>query len=138
MNIISILFPCMAIEMKFDQHFALSIFHLLIVVPLFLFIGFQRASTPEWIYMAVLVIGGIILLYHGVKLVIRLKNHSQSAWINAIHVLLVAPLLLYIGYHKKETPRFAYELLLLLGFGAAGYHLFSLVRLFELDSELDD
>lgn len=135
---ISILFPCTELEMKFDQHFALAVFHLIIIVPLFLFIGFQRAATPDWIYMALLAIGGIILLYHGVKLAIRLKNHSQSAWINAIHMLIVAPLLLYIGYHKKETPRFAYELLLLLGFGAAGYHLFSMVRLLELNPDVED
>jgi hypothetical protein len=45
-----------------------------------------------------------------------------------IHVFLIAPLLIYIGYNKKETPRFAYELILILGFGAGGYHLYSLVK----------
>jgi hypothetical protein len=54
------------------------------------------------------------------------------AWVNALHVILIAPLLLFIGYHKKETPRFAYELLLMLGFAAGGYHLFSVVK--QLDA----
>jgi len=124
--------------MKLDQHFILSVFHLLIVVPLFLFIGFQRSSTPTWVYMAIFIIGAFILLYHGFKLVVRALQHSEYAWVNAIHVVLVAPLLLYIGYHKKDTPRFAYELLLLLGFAAAGYHLFSLVRLLEIYPDFHD
>jgi hypothetical protein len=124
--------------MKLDQHFILAVFHLLIVAPLFLFIGFQRSSTPSWVYLAIFAMGALILLYHGFKLVVRAINHSEYAWVNAIHVVLVAPLLLYIGYHKKDTPRFAYELLLLLGFAATGYHLFSLVRLLEIYPDFHD
>ena len=124
--------------MKLDQHFILAIFHLILVAPLFLFIGFQRSSTPSWVYMAIFAMGALILFYHGYKLVVRAINHSEYAWVNAIHVVLVAPLLLYIGYHKKDTPRFAYELLLLLGFAAAGYHLFSLVRLLEIYPDFHD
>jgi lantibiotic modifying enzyme len=40
-----------------------------------------------------------------------------------------------IGYHKKETPRSAYEITLMLGFAAIGYHLFSLVRNIEIHTE---
>ena len=124
--------------MKLDQHFIVAVFHLLLVVPLFLFIGFQRSSTPTWVYLAIFVIGVFIFLYHGFKLVVRALKHSEYAWVNAIHVILVAPLLMYIGYHKKDTPRSAYELLLLLGFAAAGYHLFSLVRLLEIYPDFHD
>lgn len=117
--------------MELDQHFVLSLIHLLFVVPLFLFVGFKRAATPQWLYMAMFAIGVIILVYHGFKLVVRLKSRSGYAWVNMFHIWTVAPLLLYIGYHKKETPRFAYELLLMLGFAAAGYHMFSIVRMLE-------
>jgi hypothetical protein len=41
--------------------------------------------------------------------------------------MLVAPLLLYIGYHGKETTRQAFEALLLLAFAALGYNLYNLV-----------
>lgn len=121
--------------MELDQHFILSIIHLLFVVPLFLFIGFKRAATPPWLYMSIFAIGAVILLYHGFKLIWRLKNGSSYAWVNALHILIVAPLLLYIGYHKKETPRSCYELLLMLGFAAAGYHIFSIVRMLEVHPE---
>lgn len=118
--------------MEFDTHFWLAIVHLLIVVPLFLYVGFTRAETPQWLYLVLITIGTVILVYHGIRLAIRLKNRSGYSWVNALHVATVAPLLLYIGYHKKETPRFAYELLLMLGFAAGGYHMFSLVK--QLDA----
>jgi len=121
--------------MELDQHFMLAIVHLLFVVPLFLFIGIMRASTPQWLYLALLIIGSIIVVYHGFRLIMRLRTRSNYAWVNAIHLLLIAPLLLYIGYHKKETPRAAYELLLMLGFAAGGYHLYSLMKLLEVYPE---
>ena len=121
--------------MELDQRFILAITHLLFVAPLLLFVGFKRAATPQWLYMALFAIGAIILVYHGFKLIIRLKSNSGYAWVNLFHVWTVAPLLLYIGYHKKETPRFAYELLLMLGFAAAGYHMFSIVRMLEAHPE---
>jgi xanthine/uracil permease len=118
-----------------DSHVVLALFHLVIIAPFLLFIGFKRADTPQWVYMALFAVGIIILLYHSFRLFTRLRSGSTNAWINAIHVLLVAPLLLYIGYHKKETPRSAYELLLLLAFGAGGYHLFSLVKMLDAHKE---
>ena len=121
--------------MKHDTHFMLSLFHILVVVPLLLFIGFQRAATPVWLYHALLGIGLVILVYHGSRLLVRLYDNSGYAWVNMIHILFIAPLLLYIGYHKKDTPRSAYELILMLGFAAVGYHLFSLVRNIEIHAE---
>jgi hypothetical protein len=128
-------FKFYSLLLDMDSHFVLALFHLIIIVPFLLFIGFKRADTPHWVYMSVFATGIIILLYHSFRLFTRLRANSSNAWINAIHVLLVAPLLIYIGYHKKETPRSAYELLLLLAFGAGGYHLFSLVKMLEVDKE---
>ena len=113
----------------------LSLFHILIIAPLFLFVGFQRADTPTWLYNVFLVLGIIILLYHGYRLSVRLRDNSGYAWVNLIHILFVAPLLIYVGYHKKETPRSGYEITLMLGFAAMGYHLFSLVRNIEIHAE---
>jgi hypothetical protein len=121
--------------MDFDNHFWLAIIHLLFVVPLFLYIGFTRAETPRWLYLALFAIGVIVLVYHGFKLIVRLSTRSGYSWVNAIHVLLVAPLLIYIGYNKKETPRFGYELLLMEGFAAGGYHLFSIVKQLQAHPE---
>ncbi len=110
-----------------DTHIMLSLFHLTFVAPLFLGVGFIRAATPQWLYMGILVLGVAILIYHGYKLLLRIKNKSNYTWINALHVFTVAPLLIYIGAKGRDTPRFAYELLVMLGFAVTGYHLYSLV-----------
>ena len=115
-----------------DYHFVLSIFHIIFVVPLFLYIGFSRSSIPMWFFNAILVLGLFVLAYHGYKLILRLKNRSNYSWVNLLHILTVAPLLIYIGYNKKDTPRFAYELSIMIAFAAGGYHLYSIVN--QLDT----
>jgi hypothetical protein len=52
--------------------------------------------------------------------------------VNLVHVGLVAPLLLWTGYHGKKTERPAYDMLLLLAFGALGYHTYKAIVLTEL------
>jgi uncharacterized membrane protein len=110
-----------------DSHLLLGLFHILAVVPLFLYVALSRANTYEHIYTLLLVLGIIILLYHGYKAFIRLAANSPSLWINVIHVLIVAPLLIYIGYKAKSTPRPAYEILALVAFSALGYHTYHLI-----------
>jgi hypothetical protein len=68
-----------------------------------------------------LILGIIIIIYHSYKAYIKLKA-GKNPWVNWIHILLVGPLLIYIGYNNKNTPRLYYELLLMLGFAAIGYH----------------
>ena len=53
-------------------------------------------------------------------------------WINLIHVFYIAPLLIFVGYNEKETPRYGYELMALVGFAALGYHMYSLVTSINL------
>jgi hypothetical protein len=49
-------------------------------------------------------------------------QHKKGYWVNLIHIILVGPLLIYIGYHGAKTSRLYFELLLMLGFAAIGYH----------------
>jgi len=109
-----------------DAHMILSLFHLAFVVPLFLFVGFQRSDTPRWVYLSLLSIGVLILVYHAVRLVQRIGTHM--AWIHILHVVLIAPVLILLGWRGRDAPRWLYEVMLLLGFGAGGYHLLHLVR----------
>jgi hypothetical protein len=67
-------------------------------------------------------LGIFIILYHAYKRHVKV-NSGKNPWVkNLIHILIVGPLLIYIGYNKKATPRSAYELLLMLGFATIGYH----------------
>jgi hypothetical protein len=36
--------------------------------------------------------------------------------------------LIYLGFKGMDTPRYAYELLLMIAFAAGGYHLYSLIQ----------
>ena len=120
-----------------DVHFIIAIFHIFIVVPFLLYVFIQRAATPDYIYNILFFVGLFILVYHTYKGLLRFSIGSSLLWINAIHVLIVAPLLIYIGYFGKKTNRPAYELLGLTTFAAFGYHLFNLVKLSQI-VDLDD
>ena len=115
-----------------DHHKILAIFHILFVAPLFFLIAFFRSDMPVWAFRTLFGLGLFILLYHGYKFFVRLAKHSPGVWINAIHVLLFAPLLIYIGLEQKETPRAAYELCIMAGFAALGYHLYNLVHMLHV------
>lgn len=58
---------------------------------------------------------------------IKWKAHNPSVWVNIIHVAFIAPMLIFIGAKSYDTPRWAFEVLAMLGFGALGYHLYSIV-----------
>jgi hypothetical protein len=117
-----------------DPHFIIALFHILVVVPFLGYIFVQRAATPEYIYNILFFVGIFVLVYHFYKAVLRIKSQSSALWISLIHVLLFAPLMIYIGYKSKKTPRYAYELLGLTTFSALGYHLYSIVLMTQVIS----
>lgn len=110
-----------------DSHLLLSLFHIFAVVPLFLYVALSRGNTVKGVYGFLLVLGAIILLYHLFKAWKRYTSGSPLLWVNLIHVFYVAPLLIYIGYREKDTPRYVYELLAMVAFAALGYHTYSLI-----------
>lgn len=110
-----------------NSHITVSLFHIFFVVPLFLYIGIARGQIYPWVYQAILGLGIVIFIYHLYKTILKLKTKSLSAWINIIHVIAVAPMLIYIGSQGYDTPRWAYEILLMLGFSALGYHIYSII-----------
>jgi len=110
-----------------DIYSLISIAHLVLIVPLFLYVGFNRAATPEWIYSLLFGTGLLVVAYHGYKGFARWTAGSQFVWIHVLHVAVVAPVILWIGYNGKKTERPAYEILLMLAFAALGHHLYKLI-----------
>ena len=101
----------------------LHLFHVLGVVPFFFYIAITRSALPEFVFNFLIVLGIFLILVHLYKGYLRYYNGSTYLWVNLLHALLVGPLLIYIGVHKKTTPRMAYEALMLLAFGAFGYQM---------------
>ena len=110
-----------------DAFFLVALLHVIVIVPFLLWVGFNRAATPDWMYSVLFGTGLIVLLYHSYKAISRLIAASPVIWINLIHVFLVAPLILWIGYYAKRTERPAYDMLLIAAFGAFGFHLYRLI-----------
>jgi len=99
----------------------IHLFHIFIVGGLFLYVGIQKTAIPISWFPALFGLGIVIILYHtymAYTYIIQKKGY----WVNLIHMLLVGPLLLYIGYNGEKTARLYFELLLMLGFAAIGYH----------------
>ncbi len=113
--------------MSATGHIMLSSFHILFVAPFFLYIAFLRGQLQPWLFTVLLGLGVMILVYHAYKVMIKWQANSPSVWINIIHVLAVAPMMIYIGAKGYDTPRWAYEVLAMIGFAALGYHLYSIV-----------
>ena len=97
------------------------LFHMLIVGGLFLYVGTQNTGIPKMMFPILLGLGIIIIVYHAFKLYNKIIK-GKGYWVNLIHILLVGPLLLYIGYNGDTTARLYFELLLMLGFASIGYH----------------
>ena len=97
------------------------LFHILIVGSLFLYVGITRNKIPSLMYPILLGLGLIIIFYHCFK-VYNYINSGKRIYINLIHVFIIGPLLVYIGYNREKTSRKYFEILLMLGFASIGYH----------------
>ena len=89
--------------------------------------AFVRGQLEPWVFTVLQGLGLLLLIYHSYKTIIKWKAKSMSVWVNILHVVAVAPLLLYIGSMGYDTPRWAFEILAMLGFSALGYHIYSMV-----------
>ena len=97
------------------------LFHILIVGSLFLYVGIKKTLIPDTMYPILLGLGLIIIFYHCFKVYNYIKL-GKSYWVNLIHIFIVGPLLVYIGYNREDTARLYFEILLMLGFASIGYH----------------
>lgn len=104
-----------------------NLFHVLVAAPLLIYVGLVRDKVPDAVFNLVGLLGLAVLGYHSYRAYIKIKD-GQSAWVNWIHILLVAPLMLILGYLKKDANRRYFEMSLILGFAALGYHGLYLMR----------
>ena len=100
------------------------LFHIVLVSGLFFYVGLERDRLPSFMYPVLIGLGLFVGAYHLFKAFMK-----KDAWVNYIHIFLVAPLLVFIGFSKEKTPRKYFELVLMLGFAALGYHGYYLITL---------
>jgi len=109
------------------KEFLVHLFHILVVGSLFLYVGITKSNIPSLMYSVLTILGIVIILYHIFKVYKKLQL-GFNPWVNYIHILFVGPLLLYIGLNREKTPRPYFEIVLMLGFAAIGYHGYYLVN----------
>ena len=51
-------------------------------------------------------------------------NINENTLINLLHIFLIGPLLLYVGFHRNRTPRDTFTVVLLLGVIVISYHFY--------------
>ncbi len=102
----------------------ISLFHIFAVGTLFLYLGINKTNVPNIMYHFLLILGPIIIAYH----IYKMYTYGKLNWVNLMHILLIGPLLLYIGYKKQNTERMFYEIVLLLGFATIGYHVYYMIK----------
>jgi len=110
-----------------SSHAIINLMHVLFIAPLLIYVGIARDSIPEWMFYVLGGLGVIVLLYQLYKAYGKIKE-GKSAWVNWIHVFLIAPLLILMGILRKDTERRYFEMLLLAGCAALGYHGIYLIR----------
>ena len=104
----------------------IQLFHILIVASLFIYIGTARTNISDSLFSIILGVGVIVVFYHSYKVYVN----PDRAWLYLIHVLIIGPLLIYIGHTGKNTERKYFELLLLLAFATLGYNGFYFAKEF--------
>ena len=98
--------------------------HILVFSTFLGYIGIWQTAMPKILYPIILLLGVVVILYHMYKSFLK-----KDAWVNYIHILFVGPLLIYIGYNKEKTPMWAFEISLMLGFAALGYHSYYFIKM---------
>jgi len=104
------------------------LFHIFIVGALFLYVGINRESIYKPLFPFLFFLGIIIIVYHLIK-IYGYVNSGKSYWVNLIHVFIVGPLVVYIGYNREKTSRKFFEILLMLAFASIGYHSYYLANI---------
>jgi hypothetical protein len=105
----------------------IHLFHILIIGGLFLYVGITKTEMPNFMYIALIILGVVIILYHGFKTYKKIME-GKTPWVNYIHFFLVGPLLIFIGLNKDNTHRLYFELTLMLAFASIGYHGYYLLQ----------
>ena len=103
--------------------------HVFVLAPLFVYVGLKAEKTPDIIFMVFLIVGIVVALYHSYRIFVTYQSVGlvPYIYINLVHILLVAPLLVYVGMKKVKTEKIIYKALIVFAVTMVlsnGYRLF--------------
>ena len=100
-----------------DNPWLVPLFHIILVFPILFYIGAKRDQLSSKAFPWIAGLGAFVVLYHAYKISIK-----KNAWVNYFHLLVVGPLLFYVGFKGDKTERKWFEFILMLAFASLGYH----------------
>lgn len=107
--------------------FLVHLFHIIVVGGLFLYVGINREKISKTLFSILFGLGIVIIFYHLYKVNKYIKE-CKVIWVNLIHIFIIGPILINIGYNREKTARLYFEILLMLGFTSIGYHGYYLIK----------
>jgi len=101
--------------------------HMLMSGPLLIYVALAQPKT-QYVYWLLMVLGVAICAKFAYT-AFTTELSQRHVWY-AIHAVLFASLLVYVGYMGvySEVPRIGYSLLLAVGIAAVGYHTVRIVQ----------
>ena len=101
------------------------LFHLIIVGPLLIYITRTKESI---LYKPIIALGTILAIYH---LYCFYKNYVDNKfinYINLIHIIFIAPLLIYLGIKKHTVIYPTLDIIAILGAGVMFHSFIKLIK----------
>jgi hypothetical protein len=98
--------------------------HILLIGGFLLYVGIQETKTPVWAFYTLLATGLVVFFYH---IYLYYKEGKELAT-RLFHILLMAPLLVWVGYKQKEAGHEAFRFVVMAAFASIGYHGYAMVR----------
>ena len=99
----------------------LFIFHIIVVFGLLFYVGIKRNKMSNTMFNFLGLLGVFIIIYHIYRLITN--GLHDKIW-NYLHILVFAPLLIYLSIYKKKSNRVVYDLILMFSFSALGLNLY--------------
>lgn len=98
-----------------DPRIIVNLFHILVVAPLFLFIGYYKSDTSETVFNFVVFLSLFVIAYHAWR-------YYQTGWfINYVHIF-IGIVLLILSFFGKKLPNFIFYIFYVMASLVIGIH----------------
>lgn len=101
--------------------------HILFSAPLFIYLGHHNTWENKYLSNILIGLGLVIMLYHLYLLAVKYQNIEYISLVNLFHVLVIGPLLLFVGY-KGHIAYPINQIFLILGYGSLVNFLLMLLK----------
>lgn len=99
----------------------IHLLHIFVIGTFLLYIGIRQKNLSNMWYWIMIAVGLTVIAYHSYKFFT-----VKQSWVSLFHMFFIAPLLVITGYLGENAPRYLFELILMSGFAAIGYHAYAI------------